>query len=144
MKHSDSKKSMAQQLYILGNQTKKAICEIVKVTPKTLDSWIEKYEWDAQKDMQTITKKQLLADTFKQLQAVNEKIKLNGNVPTKELYDAKNILGREIDRLSDAPLAIYTDVFSSFIDFLMRNHPVHVPLFATLSMDFIENKNANG
>jgi hypothetical protein len=97
--------------------------------------------WDALKDLQSITKKQLLTDSYAQLAAVNLAIKANGNVPTKEQYDAKSILGKEIDRLSDSPLAVYTDVFSEFIDYLLRNEPKHVQIFAQLSMLFIESKN---
>ncbi len=141
MAASDIKKRLAQELYVLGNQTQKSIAETINVTPKTLGKWIEINNWDSLKDLQSITKKQLLTDSYAQLAAVNLAIKANGNVPTKEQYDAKSILGKEIDRLSDSPLAVYTDVFSEFIDYLLRNEPKDVQRFAQLSMVFIESKN---
>jgi predicted transcriptional regulator len=141
MAASDIKKRLAQELYVLGNQTQKSIAETIGVTEKTLGKWIKENNWDALKDLQSITKKQLLTDSYAQLAAVNLAIKANGNVPTKEQYDAKSILGKEIDRLSDSPLAVYTDVFSEFIDYLLRNEPKHVQTFAQLSMVFIESKN---
>lgn len=142
MKQSDTKKRLAQELYVLGNQTQKSIAATIGVTEKTLGKWITDNEWDALRDLQSITKKQLLTDSYAQLAAVNLAIKKNGNVPSKEQYDAKSILGKEIDRLSDSPLAVYTDVFSDFIDWLLRNEPKHVQDFARLSMLFIENKNS--
>ncbi len=142
MGQNDTKKKLAQELYVLGNQTQKSIAAAVVVTEKTLGKWIDEGEWEGLKNLQSVTKKQLLADSYAQLAAVNLRIKDNGNVPTKELYDAKSILGKEIDRLSDSPLAVYTDVFSEFIDFLLRNEPKHTTLFAQLSMQFIESKNS--
>lgn len=141
MKQSDTKKRLAQELYVLGNQTQKSIAATIGVTEKTLGKWITDNEWNALRDLQSITKKQLLTDSYAQLAAVNLAIKANGNVPSKEQYDAKSILGKEIDRLSDSPLAVYTDVFSDFIDWLLRNHPKHTQQFAQLSMEFIEHKN---
>jgi predicted transcriptional regulator len=141
MAASDIKKRLARELYVLGNQTQKSIADTIGVTEKTLGKWIKENSWDALKDLQSITKKQLLTDSYAQLAAVNLAIKANGNVPTKEQYDAKSILGKEIDRLSDSPLAVYTDVFSEFIDYLLRNEPKHVQIFAQLSMLFIESKN---
>lgn len=140
MRQNDTKKRLAQELYVLGNQTQKSIAETIGVTEKTLGNWIKDNEWDGLKDLQSITKKQLLADSYAQLAAVNLAIKANGNVPGKEHYDAKSILGKEIDRLSDSPLAVYTDVFSEFIDYLLRNEPKHTTIFAQLSMSFIESK----
>jgi predicted transcriptional regulator len=146
MRKNDVVKKLAKELFVLGNQTQKSISETVGVTEKTLSKWIEGNEnepsWKELKDLQSITKKQLLADSYAQLAAVNLAIKANGNVPTKEQYDAKSILGKEIDRLSDSPLAVYTDVFSDFIDWLLRNEPKHVQEFARLSMLFIEQKNS--
>jgi DNA-binding XRE family transcriptional regulator len=141
MINSLTKKGLAQELYVLGNQSQKTIAEAVGISEKTLGKWIKEGEWEAQKNLQGITKKQLLADSYAQLAAVNVAIKAHGNVPTKELYDAKSILGKEIDRLSDSPLAVYTDVFADFLDFLLRNHPKHTQLFAQLSMQFVELKN---
>lgn len=138
---NSTKKDLAQELYIMGNHTQKAIAEIVTTTAKTLGKWITDGNWDELKDLKSITKKQLLKDSYAQLKAVNERIALMGNVPTKELYDAKSILGREIDRLSDNPIAVYTDVFSDFVDFMLRNYPKDVRLFAKYSMEFIEQKN---
>jgi DNA-binding XRE family transcriptional regulator len=146
MKLNDTKKKLAKDLYVLGNQTQKSIAATIGVTEKTLGKWIEGNEhepsWKELRDLQSITKKQLLADSYAQLAAVNLAIKANGNVPTKEQYDAKSILGKEIDRLSDSPLAVYTDVFSDFVDWLLRNEPKHVQDFARLSMLFIEQKNS--
>jgi transposase len=138
----EMKKEMAMQMYICGNQTQKAIASIVGVTEKTIGKWIDNGGWKDLKNLTTVTRKQLLKDSYAQLAAVNERIRNNGNVPTKEQYDAKSIIGKEIDRLSDAPLAVYTDVFSDFIDFMLRNYPKDAQLFAKYSMEFIENKSS--
>jgi predicted transcriptional regulator len=142
MRQSAVKKSLAQELYILGNQTQKGIATAIGVSEKTISKWITEGQWEAQKNLQAVTKKQLLTDSYAQLAAVNLAIAAIGNVPTKELYDAKSILGKEIDRLSDSPLAVYTDVFTDFLDYLLRTEPKHVQEFARLSMAFINYKNS--
>jgi DNA-binding XRE family transcriptional regulator len=134
------KKERAFAYYLTDNYTQKVIAQMVDVSEKTISKWVNDDNWEEQKALKTITRKQLLKDSYEQLAAVNLRIKDVGGVPTKELYDAKSIIGKEIDRLSDNPLAAYTDVFTDFIDWLMRNKPVAMQEFSALSMQFLEHK----
>lgn len=136
----EAKKLQAQDYYFKGSFTQKEISKIVDVTEKTISKWVKEGNWDDGKNLQTITKKQLLKESYLQLNAVNEAIKANKYVPTKEQYDAKSIIGKEIDRLSNRPLAAYTDVFTDFVEFLKNHYPKHIELFGKISMEFLETK----
>jgi len=135
-----NKKILAQELFISGAHTRKSISEMVSITEKTLRNWIEHGEWEKMKDLQGVTRSQLLQDSYAQLKAVNEKITSIGGVPNKELYDAKSILGKEIERLSDHAIAIYIECFSEFTSWLLRNHPKESRLFGSMMLEFLEAK----
>lgn len=112
----------ARRLFIKSDLTKSQIAEDVGCTPKTLRGWIKKFEWDKAKEAETITRSQLLQDAYSQLKAINQKIEdeMNG-VPNKELSDAKGVLRKEIEALSEMPLHKYVEVFMEFLDWATRN-----------------------
>ena len=140
MSTNRDKKILAQELFISGAHTRKSISELVSITEKTLRNWIEAGQWEKMKDLHGVTRSQLLQDSYAQLKAVNEKIASIGGVPTKELYDAKSIIGKEIERLSDHSLAVYIECFSEFTSWLLRHHPKESRVFGGLMLEFLEAK----
>ncbi|TXI14629.1 MAG: hypothetical protein E6Q66_05885 [Pedobacter sp.] len=140
MSTNKDKKILAQELFISGAHTRKSISEMVGVTEKTLRKWIEEGDWEKMKDLKSVTRSQLLRDSYAQLKAVNKKIASLGGVPTKELYDAKSIIGKEIERLGEHAIAVYIECFSEFTGWLLRNHPKESRLFGNLMLEFLEAK----
>lgn len=138
MSTNKDKKILAQELFISGVHTRKSISELVGVTEKTLRNWIEAGDWEKLKNLHGVTRSQLLQDSYAQLKAVNEKIASIGGVPTKELYDAKSIIGKEIERLSDHSMAVYIECFSEFTGWLLRNHPKESRVFGNMMLEFLE------
>lgn len=134
------KRNLAQDLYIKGTLTRKAIADAVGVTEKTLRNWIEKYGWDDIREAMTVTRKQLLTDAYTQLKKVNKQIEDNEGVITKELADAKSILRKEIEQLSESPLHVYVDVLDEFTEYLARKSPKNLQTFSKLVMGFLEGK----
>lgn len=132
------KKQLAQSLYVKSQMNRNKIAENVQITEKTLRKWIEEGDWDKQKDALQITRPQLLQEAYSQLKAINEKIRDEfGNVPNKELSDAKGVVRKEIELLSNQPVHRYIEVFEDFIDWLRQNDPKELTKFASLSMQFI-------
>lgn len=132
------KKQLAQSLYVKSDFTRKQIAANAEVTEKTLRKWIDDGEWDKMKDALQVTRPQLLVEAYSQLKAVNEKIRDEfGNVPNKELSDAKGVLRKEIEILSNQPIHKYIEVFEDFIQFLSKTEPKELSKFATLSQSFI-------
>jgi len=132
------KKQLAQSLYVKSDFTRKQIAEQVGVTEKTLRGWITDGEWDTMKDALQVTRPQLLIEAYSQLKAVNTKIRDDfGNVPNKELSDAKGVLRKEIEILSNQPIHKYIEVFEDFIQFLSKNDPKELSKWASLSQLFI-------
>ena len=140
MSTNKDKKTLAQELFINGAHTRKSISEMVNVTEKTLRKWIEEGDWEKMKNLQGVTRSQLVQDSYAQLKAINEKIASIGGVPTKELYDAKSIIGKEIERLSDHSIAVYIECFSEFTQWLLRNHPKESRVFGSMMLEFLEVK----
>ena len=138
MSTNKDKKIIAQELFISGAHTRKSISEMVGITEKTLRSWIEAGDWENLKNLHGVTRSALLQDSYSQLKAVNEKISSIGGVPTKELYDAKSIIGKEIERLSEHSMAVYIECFSEFTGWLLRHHPKESRLFGNMMLEFLE------
>ncbi len=138
MKIAD-KKALAESLYIKSSLNRKEIAQQIGVTEKTLRNWIEANDWDSIKDSQTITRKQLLLDSYQQLKAVNDEIRLNhNNIPNKQLSDAKGVLIKEIEALNSQPIHKYVEVFEDYIQYLYKYAPDLVKGFAEHSLKFIE------
>ena len=140
MSTNKHKRILAQELFISGAHTRKSMSELIGITEKTLRKWIDDGDWEKMKDLKGVTRSQLLQDSYAQLKAVNEKIASLGGVPTKELYDAKSIIGKEIERLSDHSIAVYIECFSEFTSWLLRNHPKESRVFGGLMLEFLEAK----
>lgn len=137
MKMSE-KKNLAQSLYVKSDFTRKQIAANAEVTEKTLRKWINDGDWDKMKDALQVTRPQLLVEAYAQLKAVNEKIRTDfGNVPTKDLSDAKGVLRKEIETLSSQPIHKYIEVFEDFIQFLSKSQPKELSKWASLSQSFI-------
>jgi hypothetical protein len=136
----DEKKALAQSLYTRGHLSRKEICDIVGITEKTLRAWIEKHEWNDLKEAQTVTRQQLLTDSYKQLKAVNQAIEDRGGIPDKTLSDAKSVLRKEIEALSDSPVHIYIEVFNEVTEWLIKNHPGKAADISNLLLSFIEQR----
>lgn len=134
-----SSKRLAQEMYLNGDYTQKELAEATGVTEKTIRSWIAEGDWENMKAMTTVTRKQLLMDAYAQLNAVNEQIKANGNVPTKAQYDAKSVLRKEIETLSGGSMAEKIQVLEEFIQWLFQNDTKSVKLFGELSMKFLND-----
>jgi len=132
------KKSLAQSLYIKSDLTRRQIAINASVTEKTLRKWIDDGDWDMMRDAIQVTRPQLLIEAYSQLKAVNAKIRDDyAGVPNKELSDAKGILRKEIETLSNQPIHKYIECFEEFIQYLSKNNPKELTKFANLSQQFI-------
>ena len=142
--NSEIKKATAYQLYIRGKMTQKDIAAEVGCTPKTLKKWIDDGGWNNKKEDHSITRKQLLSDSYDQLRALNDKIKreMNG-VPDKAMADAKAIIRKEIEALSSSPLHQYIEVTDELIDYIARYSIKDLQTITKISLDFIEDKARN-
>lgn len=119
--------------------TQEEICRSVKINPKTLRKWINAEKWDEERVLRKVTPKQLLQDTYKQMAALNTQINAHGGVPTKAEYDAKSILGKEIERLTQRSVAEAIQTFEEFLPWIAKNSPEYLNLFTDLSMRFINS-----
>jgi len=137
---NQQKKELARSLYIKSRFTRKEIAATVGVTEKTLRTWIQKENWDELKANESITRNQLLRTAYKQLQKINEFIDNElGGIPNKEMSDAKAVIRKEIETLSDRPLYIYIEVAEEFQNWLLQNHPKQLKPVSELLLEFIEH-----
>lgn len=137
-KSVSDKRAIAQSLYIKG-VSQKEIAEIIGISEQTISKWRKNFYWDEILEQNTVTRTSLLKDSYIQLAAVNNAIKLNGNIPKKEQSDSKAQLLREIESFSEQPIFKYIEVFEEFTAWLSRNNPKMMIPFANISMQFIED-----
>lgn len=119
---------------------RKDIAKQVGTTEKTLRKWIEQGDWDAMKNAETITRSKLLQDSYKQLAAINDEINTNHNgIPNKQLSDAKGIIRKEIEALSEMPLHKYIEVVTELLDWVKRNQPERILEAVELTDGFVQD-----
>lgn len=136
---NDAKKKLAHQLYISTQTTRKELAQQIGVTERTLRNWITDGNWDVDKDVKSITRRELLNDAYAQLAAVNKEINENHNgIPNKQLSDAKGVIRKEIEALSDLPLHQYISVFTEFTEFVKNTKPAAMLEYTELLNQFIE------
>mgnify|MGYP000400948523 CR=1 FL=1 len=134
------KKALAYSLFVKSSYNRKQISNQVGCTEKTLRNWIKDGDWESIKEAQTLTRSKLLQDAYTQLKAINEKINNDfGGVPNKELSDAKGVIRKEIETLSDNPLHVYVEVFTEFVDWVGENHNVKSITVLELADEFVNH-----
>lgn len=118
------KKIIARSLFIKSDLLKKDLALRVGVSEKTLRKWIEEGDWENIKESETISRANLLQDAYRQLKAINSKIKEEFNgIPNKELSDAKGVIRKEIEALSDTPIHQYIEMSMEFTRWIQNNEP---------------------
>ena len=133
------KKALAESLYINTSLSRKEIAKQCKCSETSLRAWIKDGGWEDIKESRTITKSHLLQESFQQLKAINDKIRTEmKGVPNKELSDAKAVIRKEIEALSDQPLYRYVEIMEEFQGFITKNNPTDLHTVTKLSMAFIE------
>lgn len=140
----EQKRETAKGLFVKSDMAQKEIAVLLGVSEKTVSEWRKKYGWDSARQIQSITRKSLLEDAYKQLDAINQKITAKGGIPDKALSDAKAECLREIEKFSDTPTHIYIDVFEDFCAWLSKYCPKDLHRFSELSLRFVESKQDNG
>lgn len=139
--NNEEKKQLARNLFIKSSHflTRKQIALQVECTQKTLRGWIKNEGWESIKEAETITRPELLKDTFKQLKAINIHIETNLNgVPDKSAADAKAVIRKEIEALTDMPLHKYVEVMMEFSCWLQKNQPKQLIAVINLADAFIQ------
>jgi DNA-binding XRE family transcriptional regulator len=143
MSYTD-KKEKARALFINSSLTAKDIAAQVGVTEKTLRKWRDDEGWENLKELKTITRSELLQDAYSQLKQINNEIATteNADIKTRKiLFDAKAVLGKEIDRLSESPLHVYIGVFDDYTNWVSKNYPAKLQELTAMSLEFIEEIN---
>lgn len=131
----------AKGLFVKSSMSQKEIAAALGVSEKAVCEWRKKYDWDTAKQVQSITRKSLLEDAYKQLDAINQKIADKGGIPDKALSDAKAECMREIEKFSDTPTHVYIDVFEDLCAWLSKNEPKLLKQVSELTLRFVESKN---
>lgn len=136
----EQKREAAKGLFVKGNMTGKEISILLGVTEKSVSEWRRKYNWDNDKRTQNITRQSLLAEAYKQMDAINKSIADKGGIPDKNLSDAKAQCIREIEKFSDTPTHLYVSVFEDFCAWLGKHAPKQLIPVSQLGLQFIESK----
>jgi hypothetical protein len=105
--------SLAKQLFLNTNKTQDEICRIVKVTPKTMNGWAKK--WKPLKDAHNLLPDQQVAKIYVQLEALDQLIEEQNNIPTSGQADIKKKLTAAIKDIQKVGLKEYVLCFEELI-----------------------------
>jgi len=136
------KKELARGLYINSSLNQTEIAAQVETTPKTLRNWIAEGGWSEIKHSKTLTRPHMLQQAYQRLQENNKALEIlkPGEMATyKTLMDAKAIIGKEIERLSDSPLHLYIEVCEDLMGWVSSNLPQDLQSVTVMLREFIED-----
>jgi DNA-binding transcriptional MerR regulator len=136
------KKELARGLYINSSLNQTEIATQVGTTPKTLRTWINEGGWSEIKQSKTLTRPHLLQQAYLRLQENNKALEIlkPGEMASyKTLMDAKAIIGKEIERLSDSPLHQYIEVCEDLMGWVAAHLPDQLQSVTAMLREFIED-----
>lgn len=105
--------ALAKSLYLNSNKSQEEIAQIVGVTNKTMSSWVQ--PWKKLKQANNLLPDQQVAKIYTQLEALDEQIEENGNVPTSKQADIKKKLTASIKDIQTVSLKEYVLCFEELI-----------------------------
>ncbi|MBD9165896.1 MAG: DDE transposase family protein [Parabacteroides johnsonii] len=118
------KKDWAKMLYLNEHITQKEIAERVNVNKMTIGKWVKEGKWEEMKTAVSITKKEQLANLYRQIAEINKAIL---GRPEGERYatpkeaDAINKLAAAIEKLEkETGIADIISVSKGFLDWLRK------------------------
>jgi hypothetical protein len=96
----EKEKEFAKIIYLADKGIKnKDLALRVGVSEKTVGKWIVEGGWEALQTSLITTRQGLLMDLHNQLAALNEEIKSNGNIPTKDQSTISTQISNNIKKL---------------------------------------------
>lgn len=135
------KREWAQLLYTRENKLQKEIAEIVGVSAQTINSWVNKYNWDKLKQSMLITREEQLRRLYMQLDELNTFImnrELGQRFANSKEADSISKLAVAIRTLeSEANIADIVEVFKRFLNWLRSFSPEKAREIAPVTDDFI-------
>ena len=140
---SDKKQKAREAFMSNENLTQKALAEAVGVNEKTLRGWIKAGDWDNERALKQVTRKQLLQQAFVQLANLNLAIAERGGTPDREQAMAMNSITKALQVLGAADKMQTITVFEDFLQWILKNEPKNFNVFDTLSQRYIEHLKSN-
>lgn len=154
----EAEQEYARILYVSERITAKEIAERVKVSPKTVGAWIEKFGWDKLRKSLLTTRQNQLVHWYNQLEALNEDIAIrlprttdkNGKliqraepigIPTGGEADIMSKIAANIQRLeTEIGLGEYVEVSRKLLAFIQSVDLGNAKLFKNYIDEFINSK----
>ncbi len=138
----DAEREFARILYVSERITAKEIAERVKVSEKTVGSWIEKYGWEKLRKSLLTTRQNQLVHWYNQLEALNENIAQRDKpIPTGGEADIMSKITANIQRLeTEIGLGEYVEVGTKLLTFIQQIDLSDARLFKNYLDEFINSK----
>lgn len=138
----DAEREFARILYVSERITAKEIAERVKVSEKTIGSWIEKYGWEKLRKSLLTTRQNQLVHWYNQLEALNENIaERDKPIPTGGEADIMSKITANIQRLeTEIGLGEYVEVGTKLLTFIQQIDLSDARLFKNYLDEFINSK----
>lgn len=138
----DAEREFARILYVSERITAKEIAERVKVSEKTIGSWIEKFGWDKLRQSLLTTRQNQLVHWYNQLDAINTDIATrNPPIPVSKEADTMSKITANIKSLeTQIGLGEYVEVGTKLLTFIQDIDLNDARRFKNYLDEFINSK----
>ena len=138
----DAEREFARILYVSERITAKEIAERVKVSEKTIGSWIEKFGWDKLRQSLLTTRQYQLVHWYNQLDAINTDIATRTPpIPVSKEADTMSKITANIKSLeTQIGLGEYVEVGTKLLTFIQDIDLNDARRFKNYLDEFINSK----
>lgn len=117
----DAKKEQAQELYVFTDMAQNEIAEQLGITTKTISVWKREGKWEEIKAARTVTKNQIIQNTYLQIASIYKKAKEEDRNVTVAETDQLIKLGKLIEAIDKKlSLSVIIQVFKELTGFIMN------------------------
>lgn len=143
MAKENPKRKLAYSLYMNTGMTQKEISESIDVSEKTICAWARAGSWDSLKTANAITEPELIANYYKILKMIQEKMMEVDSIDKMNSYaDTISKIHAKIKTIknNDFDLSARVLICEEIVDHMRRADPQHLKLFTGIMMNYLEEK----
>lgn len=137
----DTKKKLAQSLYVRLGKTQKEIADSVSVTEKTIGRWKEKYKWDVLRAAEVSTPEELAKSLYASIFKITDAAKEEQRPLTAAETDQISKISKSIANIKQKPtLSVVSSIMEDFANWLKNRDLNDAQILIKHQMSYLEDR----